>query len=281
MKKFLVCILFLALGSCTLFDSFDALPMFFRIDEVQLTTTVAQGYNTHKIQDVSVYADGFSIGVYNLPTSIPVLKTKEKLDLSIFAVIRNNGIASNPIEYPFYDKLSYEFDFVEEKSIALDLNFKYSSAVQIEQIADFEIANSFTVNFDNNDQLEFVRSSDTPYGDFCGKITLTESESFFEKASFLSIKRSTVSGSPVYLEMDYKSDMPFGLGILRKETGVGFVPFYKIILNEKEEWNKIYLELTAELNDPQVEEFNILIGSAANTTSTGSLFIDNVRIVHF
>ena len=47
------------------------------IDDVEIETTVQQGLPTHGIRDVSVYADGFSIGVYNLPVDVPVLESDE------------------------------------------------------------------------------------------------------------------------------------------------------------------------------------------------------------
>jgi len=271
----------LFLASCDFFDSTDQLPMYFNIDNVSLQTTNSQGFNTHKISDIDVFADGASVGVFNIPASVPVLKTKEQLDIEFIGVIRNNGIASNPIRYPFYKTQSFNFPFEENGTEVLELDFEYSEQSKQILVGDFEITNPFTVNYDNNPDIEFKRSGESEYGDFCGKITLDEAGDFFEKSTFTKIDRSVVFGGPVYLEMDYKNEIPFGIGVLKLQTGQFFVPEYRVALKKQEEWNKVYVELTEIFSDNQIEQFTILIGSSSGTSAKGSIWIDNLRIVHF
>ena len=262
-------------------DNSELIPMYFSIDEVDISTTVQQGLPTHGVRDVSVYADGFSIGVYSLPVDVPVLESDETLNLDLLAVVRNNGIASNPIEYPFFEPISYEYDFGAGETEELDLTFSYSDQVKVINVGDFEISNALSVDTDGQEELEFVRSSETPYGDFCGKITLSEGDVGFAKSTFARIARETVIGGPIFLEIDYRNEIPFTVGILRYEGANLQVPFLKVGLNPQEEWNKAYIELTAELSDDLIEEFTILIGSSPENTATGSIWIDNMRLVHF
>ena len=280
MKSCIYIICVSLLSSCSLFDADKPEPMYFNMDEVQLQTTVLQGENTHKIRDVSVYADGFSIGLYPLPANIPVLSEREEVELFIFGVIRNNGIASNPIEYPFYDPVIIVRDVEAFSDNTIDLNFRYSDQTRIIQLGDFETSNTFNVNVDNNPDITFIRSAETPYGNFCGKITITADHPSFEKTTFTKIERGDIAGSPVFLELDYRNDIPFAIGLLRIEPGGFFVPNYKLILTEQNEWNKVYLELTDELNDTQFDQFTILIGSNQSSTGFGSIWIDNVRLVY-
>lgn len=276
-----ILIFMVSLGSCTFFDNADLLPMYFKVDEVQLTTNALQGENTHNIHALSVYAENASIGVYGLPTEIPALAVDDALELDIIAVVRNNGVASNPVEYPFYETIKNSYDFEGGETVNLDLNFEYSDQVKIINVADFEVSNSFTVDIDNNPGLEFVRSSETPYGDFCGKLTLTESETTFVKATFTRTARETVFNGPVFLEMDYKNDFDFNIGIVRYEPGNFEVPFFTSGVKASDEWNKVYIELTPALSDDLIETFTIMVGSVPQNTSTGSVWLDNIRLVHF
>ena len=280
MRK-LVCIGLIFLASCTFFDNPDLVPMYFNFEEVNLETNADQGVNSHNIKDVSVYADGFSIGVYNLPVSVPVLNTDESLKLDVLAVVRNNGIASNPIEYPFYKSLAYEFDFEAGQSMDLPLTFEYAEQAKIINVADFEVSNTLTVDIDGDSDIDFIRSSDTPYGSFAGKITTTADSPIFVKSSFNRINREDVLNGPVFLELDYRNTIDFNVGIVRYEPGNFEVPFFIVGLVEQEEWNKVYIELTPYLGDDIIEEFTIMIGSSPQDTSLGTVEIDNVRLVHF
>ena len=271
----------LLMTSCSFFDNQDTLPMYFEIDEVSLQTGPGQGFNTHNIDAVSVFADGFSIGVYKLPANIPVLQTREELDLSIFGVIRNNGIAANPVQYPFYAPLDFNYEFMPGESRQLDLEFSYDDMAKVINVGDFESFNALALGFDNNPDIEFIRSAETEFGNFCGKITVDQNNLSFQKTTFSRILRSEVIQGSIFLEMDYRNEIPFSLGILLfREDGL-IVPFYKLVLTEQEEWNKIYLELSNELADNQTAEFSVLVGTPPGNSNTGSVWVDNIKILHF
>ncbi len=281
MRVLMIIGLLFGIGSCTLFDSTDNVPMYFKVDEVALETSLGQGLNTHKINDLSVYADGFSIGVYPLPTDIPVIQTKEDIDVVLFGVVRNNGVASNPVEYPFYDAIRYEFPFMGGEVKTLNPVFNYSNQTKVIQVANFESSNEFSIHFDQNSDISFVRSAETPYGNFCGKISLSQDQLFFEKTTFSKIERQDVVAGSIFLEMDYKNEIPFSVGILGIQSSGLLVPNYKVQLAVQEEWNKIYIELTQLLTDNLNEEFTIILKSLNSNTSTGSIWIDNLRVLHF
>lgn len=269
------------MSSCSFLDSSEEVPMYFQIDSVGFETKPEEGINTAKINAVAAFAYGFSIGVYEIPARIPVIEERENLDLVLFGNIRNNGIASNPINYPFFEPLEYNFEFEPGATRKLNPVFKYSDASNVRMISDFESGNDFTVNVDNNPGIVFKRSSETPYGNFCGKITLSNPGEEFEKSTFTAISKQEVANGSVFLEMDYRNEIPIAVGVFRIESGGLFVPFYKLVLNEQDDWNKVYIELTTEIADAQVENFTILIGSAAGNTNTGSVWIDNLRLLHF
>lgn len=264
-----------------MFDSFDESPMFIELEDFTFTTTAQQGINTQKIQDVEVFADGFSIGVFNLPAKVPVLSDNATVDIVIFPNIRNNGQISASVSYPFYKEVRVSLPFEPEQVVPVQLNFSYRDDAQIVNVCDFEGANCFVDNFDMNLDILFNRSSETIYGNFCGKITLPEDNTFFEKSTFNSINKSDLTSTRVYLEMDYRCETEFSAGVLLSGGGLPDFPAYAFTFKPTSEWNKIYIELSELIVSSNIESFKVIYGTTTPTTTAGSIWVDNVRVLYF
>jgi len=85
-------------------------------------------------------------------------------------------------------------------------------------------------------------------------------------------------GTEVYLEIDYKCDVPFTLGYIGYRNGVKSTVGV-ITLFQREDWSKLYLDLSAELSTGIFEEYQLVI-AGAGTNEDGNIWVDNVRIVH-
>jgi len=284
-NKLLLFCIFLTISSCTFFDSFDDVPMFLDIPSANFEVSTGQGFGTSKITAVEVFADGFSIGTFELPAKVPVLSSgdSDNVEISIFPVIRNNGIISNQVKYPFYEREDFSFPFISGEVVTVIPSFKYRSDAIIETVCDFENNNCINIDIDLNFDLRFSQSTETDFGDFCGKITLKDSIRFFEKASFQSVEKSILNSNIVFLEMDYRCEQNFGVGLVLSGSGVPDFPAYTIVLNEQETWNKIYIEVSQLLEPTNIESFRVLIGTPIEktTSSETSIWIDNVKLVHF
>ena len=278
-KRFTLCVLVSLLIACSFFDSTDHVPMFLDIEESRFTTTPNQGSNSNKITDVSVFADGFSIGIFNIPNEVPVLDLdKDGIStINVFPVIRKNGIGNNPIQFPFYNSNEFEFMFQEEKLIPLDLEFTYADNIHFVIIENFEGSHIIKDGIDQDPSTVFIKSSEAKYGSFCGKMTTTIDNPVFEEATIFRYTRAEVGNSPIFLELDYKNNIPFRVGVL---TYLGFAGDrdYKIVLTESEDWNKIYIELTDELGGQNYDEFQIVFGSAS-ASDIGNVWIDNIKLI--
>ena len=282
MTKYLSLILIiLTFSQCSLFDTLGEDVMFLEFESAELTTTSGQGENTHKIQDIHVFVDGFSVGVFNLPAKVPVLSNDSDVRVDVFAVISNNAQRSNPIDYPFYDKVTFDLTFEPLATRALDLNFRYNNDAKVVILADFEGNNPLSVSLPGSTNIDFIRSRETPYGDFCGKLTLPEEVTFYEKTTFGKIPRSVLATNEVYLEIDYKCDIEFGVGLVLETSANGTIPIYKLRLRPQEEWNKVYIQFSQELAIDGIEEFSILLGSGIDDPEDGSIWVDNIKFVHF
>jgi len=254
--------------------------MFLINKEISLATNANQGANTHKIRDLSVYANGFSVGFFNIPADIPILDEDDNTIVNVAAGIRNNGLGDNPVEYPFYALQEFNYTFEEERQIPFDIEFKYRDEVKFTILEGFEGTHQFNADFDNNELTQIEKSSDAKAGSFSGKITSDESNPIFEFGSDFIYSIEALNGSPVYLELDYKNEIPFQVGVLGYNQLQG-IRDYKILLVESEEWNKIYIELTNEITNSGNQEFQIIFRNELAPEKFGSVWLDNIKLVHF
>jgi len=280
MRILISLILLFALCSCSFFDTLERKPMFLIANEVSLTTESEEGANTHKIRDLSVYVDGFNIGVFNLPADIPVLDDDDNIRIDAVAGIRNNGNAALPIEYPFYSIESIDVNYEEEKLIPFNINFGYKDGVQFKFVEGFESSvHGFNGDLDNNPNTNVETVTDARSGSFAGKITNNAAEPDYEFSTNFVYPIDDIFDTQVFLELDYKNEIPFQIGVLGFNGQIGRRD-YKIVLVESEDWNKIYIDLTNEIANAQIQEFQIIMRNANEDGQYGSVWLDNVKLVH-
>jgi len=199
----------------------------------------------------------------------------------IFPGIKNNGIQDNGVVYPFYDFISLSKSFVANQIDTLRLEFAYSDLTKFSFIEDFEGAHLFTQN--EEDDVNSVVEVETIDGNNVGVLNPHEGTPIINVSTSLDFTDIPLDGRSVYLELDYKSDIDFVVGIIGVLTGVDDAAIPKIILTPKEDWNKIYIDFTPEVAQSQLAAYRIFF--AANNTGTDienqKVYIDNVKLVHF
>jgi len=280
MNRLLLLILIIACASCSFFDTLERKPMFLLANEVSLTTKPGEGANTHKIRDLSIYLDGFNIGFFNVPADIPVLDEDNESLIEAIAGIRNNGNAVLPVEYPFYSIESLNTTFEEEKMIPFNINFGYKEGVKFKLVEGFENAvHEFNGDLDDNPDTNVEIVTEARSGSFAGKISNSADNPNFEFSTSFRYPVSDIDDTQVFLELDYKNDIPFQVGVLGFNNQLGRRD-YKIVLVERDEWNKIYIELTNEIANSGIEEFQLIMRNATEPGQYGSVWIDNVKLVH-
>src|SRR5689334_1436858 len=129
----LICPAFLVL-SC----KEDITPVWLEIPSIELATDDAtEGSNSHAISDAWVYMDGTALGVFELPAKIPVLAEGQH-EFVIFAGVKNYGMSSQRIKYPFYERYEISLSLVKGETITLNPVVTYKSNLTFEMIEDFE-----------------------------------------------------------------------------------------------------------------------------------------------
>lgn len=271
------------LSSCQEESLQPGIPSFIKVDQFSLSTSYStQGSNSHKITDVWVFADDQTIGVYELPALVSVLKDGSG-KLRLEAGIKLNGIKTTRANNPFFEPLIIEqFNFVPDSTITVNAGTTYRSQTVFVWLEDFELD---VISLDTarlTSDVAVVKSSPEMAfeGSYSGMVALNRQKDVFEAATFEAYMLP-VNGKPVFLEMNYKNDYYFTVGIF-SQSSTQILKKEVIYLNPQSEWNKIYLNLTEKLTESQdAVDFKIFFRTALPTgVDTATIFLDNIKLIY-
>ena len=271
----------LATFVCLLFSTCvkeNEIPAYLYIPSFTLTTTTGQGTAAHKITDVWVYVDGLAQGIYQLPAQFPVVNLG-KHEIKLFPGVRNNGIKSNPVIYPFLNSFTKTMDLASGKIDTLRPTTSYTSGSNFKMVEDFENSNTLTFNKDNAPIFRFGQVENGFEGK-CAGLTMTKTNSYFEKGITTKVQLPDASQS-IYLEMHYKTQSPLAIGVYgTSATNTTGITTYKVTLFPTDVWNKTYINLTNEVKDMRLTDFQIVFSSLLpDSISTATVLIDNVKLL--
>lgn len=279
--------LFLALllSSCSLFDNEDPIPGFLVFDNPAVSFSSGQGANTHKITDVWVFDGPDFLGIFPLPARVPVIIDGAEKDFTVFAGVRNNGVSSNALRYPFYEPVEFAANLTAQEEKEIPLTFSYSVNTKFDLVEDFEASHLFIEdpNEDDGPGTELILQSDVVRsGSSSGHIFFDTDTSTFERTTLFSFDRQDNSGSSTFIELDYKCEIPLLVGWITYENN--FIQRdYNVLIAPSAEWNKIYIDISEFVGQIDIDRYSIAFASAISSTDAfpASIYIDNVKLLHF
>ena len=272
-------------SSCSPADPSEGIPAYLKIDSVDFTVqNPEQGAASHKITDVWVYVDEQLIGAYEIPVTLPVL-VQGKRELLIRPGIIINGIAASRGAYPFYDSYTISHEFKPKEVSSIKPVFKYRSDFTFGWLSDFETENKIERLPGSN--TDIIRITDPSVlgkhnGIACGGIFLDADSNKFAGSSFtdhpLPLPRTT---QPVFLEMDYKNNHKFSVGIIARNPD-GDRGEAVLTINPSVNWNKIYVNLTEVVNRNYQADgyYFFILAEKSETVEKGEIYIDNLKITY-
>lgn len=250
----------------------NPVPAYVHIPAFTLTTQSGQGSASNRITDAWVYIGGEINGVYELPITFPIIETGEQ-DIQIFAGIRNNGIRSNPVIYPFFSPFSLKKKLENGRLDTIKPSTTYFSDAQFLINETFDNTVLFDQNRDNNPLLSFTRADG--FEGKSAKISLSKGGSF-EKASSFKVP-FTSAVRDIFLELNYKTDALLSVGVMNSSTNEVIT---KITLTPRAEWNKTYINLVNEIRDLRASNYQLILrGVLPDSLSAGTVLIDNVKLI--
>ncbi len=270
-------------ASCDYFNPDEDVPAYISIEKIKVNTTSGEGSNSHKISDAWIYIDDNILGAYELPALFPVLESGQH-KITIRAGIKLNGISSTRSPYPFYEDIILQQQMLEADNIlALDtLTTAYSDLAQFAWIEDFEdggIAMEKTSRSDTGMQKS-SEAGELFEGSYSGVVCLDEERDFFEVKSTNAYVLPK-SNTPVFLELNYKTNNKFTIGLFINEYSQSSQQSI-FVVNKSDEWNKIYISLTSIVSrEVNAIDFQVFFGGFKDDgVEEARISFDNIKLIH-
>lgn len=296
--KTILCVLaatVLALSSCSKFDGDQAVPAYISIDAMVIDRSSNDPQWSHKdngfysnlidAAEIVLYVEGdtaeTTVGVFQLPCKVPVLKQGDIKYVRISPVVRQNGIAATRIYYPYYNYVTYEHVRLTPDSVTSfdTIHTTYKSSNTVKVVWEEYFNNPSSLRLDSVVRPLF--HNDTVLtGNGCGVVRFQSDQAtvnFWADTTFTVTDKSAY----LYLEMDYRTDCEFSVGFNNPMLAGGTSYIYSAMtLYRNDHWQKIYINLgklwTYYNHYPDIRLYFTLLNG---DHQSGSLYLDNMKVV--
>jgi len=261
-------------SGCDIINPEEQIPAYIEINDIVINEDNSQ------VTDAWVYVNDYLVGSYDLPAHFPVLYSGN-VTVTVRPGIRVNGIAVTRGFYSFYQEWEAEVNLKEGETTVISPVSQYKTGLDFAWTEDFEtIALSFephdtaTLNLTKTDT---VSDATTPKVGVVG----IGPDSLF---SIQTIQQFDLPNSgDVYLELSFKSDIPFELawrvenletGVIRDNRLYQFLP--------SDEWQHIYIYLSNFISDYDniINRFQFLFGAYNTEDEVKYIYLDNIKLIH-
>lgn len=288
-RRYLVPVVF-ALFVAVLFTACEkeipngGVPAYIQIDTIKVTSNANQGSASHNVTDAWIFVDNEPLGAFQLPCKIPVLKEGNH-NILVRAGIKMNGISATRVPYPFYQFYQVNTKLAKDSVTLVSPTVTYFSDIAFPYLEDFTSGGITIMKDPSKSDTDIVRLTSGPdlYQGPCGAIYMPPGN--IDTTLFYMNSNVVLpgGGEVVYLEMDYKNNFPFVMGLyVNKPTSVVQKQLFQY--NVSENWNKIYINLTEYISgESNAIDFKLFFGAikvGEDTTKDVKIFIDNIKLVH-
>ncbi|MEO5675735.1 MAG: hypothetical protein ABIQ74_13915 [Chitinophagales bacterium] len=264
--------------SCNIINPMEGVPSYLQVDTFTFTVVQGQGSSSSRITDVWVFDESTTLGAYEIPKTFPVLDSGEA-SMIFSPGIWDNGIAETRIIYPFYYPDTITLDLEPGKILSITPHYSYRSTTKFNFIEDFEAGNLFTLLDGDSGMIRTTDPSKVFEGIASGEIFLNPDFEYYQGRS--SGSYNFPENQPVFLELNYKCDQSFQVGLYGIQAA-GTVFYYKWTINPRDYWNKIYLDMGSDVSLLGASDYQILVKALFDTTRAEShIYLDNVKLVSF
>jgi hypothetical protein len=262
----------------------DVFPAYIQADSFSFTSQSIQGSNSEGISELWCYADGNILGVVDTPVSLPLLQRGSQT-ITIFPGIKNNGMGTSRIRYPFYTSYDTTINVVPGETYRLNPRFYYLSSALIDATRNFEAGNSFAATSSNDGTMELLNDPLlAASGVRCVRMSLPAASGLISCLDENNIALS--AGNVAFMEMDYSCNNTFVVGVYVVQDGnstklpVLFLTPTQATGLDQPQWNKIYMDLGMIASQyPSADGFRLYVECTREEAAVPLIFIDDIKIV--
>jgi hypothetical protein len=265
-------------AGCKLFDRTEEIPSYLRINSVNFNSFSNQGSSSHQITDVWVFMDDELIGAFEVPCTIPILEEGSHRFL-IRAGIKMNGTSTTRAIYPSYKGWDSTFTINRGQVVSVTPWFQYFPATDFVWLENFDepglsftdsgaiVQNVFHLTQSPTEVFEGARSG-------YAKLDTDSNDLFIRSQFFTGLYPAP---SFVYMELNYRCDQPFSVGIMTRQYEYRNVA----TISPRSNWGKIYINLTDAVNQaPSSTGYAFYITQRLpGDVSESYLYLDNIKVV--
>lgn len=280
---FLLLVAGYGLTGCNIINPDEPIPGTIRLQPFDFQTISVQGSNKQRITEVWVYHQGNVLGAFAPPVDIRLPNPTSGV-YTFRPGIRNNGIHDDAIIHPILDGYMVELDMAPGKIVEVTPVTRYRNGATFKLLADFETGNEFTVKRDTIMGSALVLSDTEVFeGQYAGHIVMTKEADFIEVTHAVAMPSLPADGKPVYLELWYKNEVPFSIGIIGETLqNESFAQFFYLAA-PTQDWNMLYIELTEWIQVSALPAYRIAFRSEYPSNATAAehhIYFDNIKVVH-
>lgn len=269
------------------------IPSYVYIKKFNLNTnTVTQGDTTQDIVDVWLFQNSEFKGSMGLPTYIPIVD-KSQQNITLRAGVKRSGQDDQRLAYPFFTDFDTIIPFSNLRSDTIAPMVTYLPNCKFPLIQDFDGNSSFFSFYMPNigDSIIKVNNAEAwKLNNNSAKFILADTT---YQLIYISKELSNLpaNGVPLYLEVDYKCNDAFSIGLQPiYNNGNSKLPYGVFSANSTNgKWKKLYLDLATEVGSEIAQngvgtKFQIYFmvqKSGDPLIDNTHLYIDNIKLIHF
>lgn len=298
----LLCLLF---TGCKKFEGDVTSPAWLQLDSIHVVRAASgentrnSGWHTSDIDAVELIAlfrgdsKETTLGTFQLPCRVPVLRDGVADYVVARPVVKQNGIASTRIYYKYLQcDTSHNVNFRTGETTRLGTYdaATNTSSVDVSYWGTDRIGELYFENFEplassirlTEGRYEWITNDAAGARSGTGYVRIPTTAG--SNGTYLEITDSMVVNDKskyLYLEMDYRTDVEFRIGMRSPITAGGTdYTYYAINLYPTQEWTKIYInlgKLWSQMN--HYPEFHIVFRTLDLENTNGYTYIDNLKII--
>jgi hypothetical protein len=283
----------LQLYSCDIINPAEEVPAYINVQSVDIQTNpITEGTSNQKITEVWVTVDGIFLGAYTLPSTFPLIVEPGEHEIAFQAGIKDNGITSSPDIYPFFSVYETTVNLEPEQTVEIRPSFNYTAITSFAFVENFEGGSQVfrDISLGREDQFALVEEGAFENGR-SAKITLDNDNITFQAATIERYNNLvSINSTDVYLEVNYKSDIPVVFGVIGHTAGstAEGQPLFSSGFLPSANWNKIYFNLSLIISQLRLDEYQVVFQAAIPldeenqpSMETAEVWLDNIKLVHF
>jgi hypothetical protein len=236
-----------------------------------------------------LYINGEFLGVYPLPGTAAVL-AEGATEIWLYPGIKENGVSSTPNIYDFLDFYATTVNLKQGEDVSIQPATQYKSQITFAwPVVRTTLDDNSVLVFENRDSDPAINLELVTTDAYSGRSLRMRVDTGHQRMDVATeaVTLPTSGGQQVWLEMHHKNDQPFDMAMLsgsgssEEVTTIGTVA-------ATASWTKIYINLTDFVvqngADKQRLYFRVSLPRDNNgkvTQNSGTVMLDNIRIVHF